>query len=202
MTGKFLDNAYTVDPASGARGLYDAWAASYDAEIAENGYATPRRCAAALARYASDTAGAVLDFGCGTGLSGLALRAAGFSRIDGVDLSPEMLAQAAEKGCYQSLAPIADDIPLPNGPHAAVAAVGVIGPGHAPPETLDRLLAHLDPGGLMVFSLNDATREDPAFEARLTAQIDTGLARLLLREHGPHLPGRGLNATVYVIEKT
>lgn len=201
MSGKFLDNAYAVDPSDGVRGLYDAWAASYDAEIAENGYATPRRCAQALAAFARDRSAPVLDFGCGTGLSGLALRAAGFDVIDGVDLSPEMLAHAGHKHCYRHLALIDEETPLPAGPYAAIAAVGVIGPGHASPDTLDRLLAHLAPGGLLVFSYNDTTLTDPRFEAQLDTLIERGVGQLRLREHGPHLPGRDLQATVYVVEK-
>ena len=40
----------------------------------------------------------ILDFGCGTGLSGLALRAAGVQVIDGCDLSEGMLAHATFAG--------------------------------------------------------------------------------------------------------
>ncbi len=76
MAEKFLDKVYDAKGTDETRALYDDWAASYDAEIAENGYATPRRCAEALAGFATDPSLPVLDFGCGTGLSGLALRAA------------------------------------------------------------------------------------------------------------------------------
>ena len=48
----------------------------------------------------------VLDFGCGTGLFGQALRLNGFANIDGVDLSADMLAQAKGKNIYASLAQI------------------------------------------------------------------------------------------------
>jgi len=44
----------------------------------------------------------VLDLGCGTGLSGAALR--GLARqLTGVDLSPRMLARARERGFYDRL---------------------------------------------------------------------------------------------------
>ena len=44
-------------------------------------------CAEALVRYCEGGQRPVLDFGCGTGLSGQALRAVGFEVIDGVDWS-------------------------------------------------------------------------------------------------------------------
>ena len=103
MTDKFLDKAYGARDAAETRKLYDDWAASYEAELGENGYATPGRCAAALAKYIPDASRPVLDFGCGTGLSGLAFRAAGFSTIDGVDLTDEMMEQARATGAYRDL---------------------------------------------------------------------------------------------------
>jgi len=37
MTTGFLDQAYGARDATGTRQLYDDWAASYEAEVAENG---------------------------------------------------------------------------------------------------------------------------------------------------------------------
>jgi SAM-dependent methyltransferase len=44
-----------------------------------------------------------LDLGCGTGRVGAWLRRAGVGRIDGVDLTPAMLAQAEAKRVYEQL---------------------------------------------------------------------------------------------------
>ena len=49
-------------------------------------------------KWASNAA----DLGCGTGLSGLAFRSCA-KRMVGVDLSPEMVDKARERGCYESL---------------------------------------------------------------------------------------------------
>lgn len=199
-----LDKAYDLQNANATRDFYDEWAASYDAEIAENGYATPARCAEALAGVV-DPATPVLDIGCGTGLSGLALRAAGFLTIDGTDLSPEMLSRAAERrGVYRRLFPgdMNEPLPVEPGAYTAVTAVGVINPGHAPPETIDAVLAILPPGGCFAFSLNDHALADPPFPEKVEQVLSGGAATCLHRAHGPHLPGIDLEATVYVLQKS
>jgi SAM-dependent methyltransferase len=49
-------------------------------------------------------AGRALDLACGTGRGGVWLRARGVDRIDGIDLTPQMLERARAKGVYESLA--------------------------------------------------------------------------------------------------
>lgn len=204
MTEGFLDKVYDVASGEDMRDLYDAWAASYEAEVGDNGYATPGRCAAALAQFTDDFTAPILDFGCGTGLSGTALALAGFRTIDGVDLSADMLKLAEEKKVYRSLRQVeSDENPISRrGDYAAIAAIGVIGAGAAPISAFDLLMQGLAPGGAMVLSLNDHALKDPAFEGRISEWIDCGCGRLRFREHGDHLPGVGLKSTVYVIERT
>lgn len=201
MTEKFLDKVYAAKDAAETRDIYDAWAASYEAEVGENGYATPGRCAAALASVTDDLNAPVLDFGCGTGLSGLALRHAGFTNIDGMDLSAEMLAQAEAKGIYRATQQVTDQAVVPKGQYAAIAAIGVIGSGAAPISVLDTLLHALPKKGRVVFSFNDHTLEDPVHEARISEWTDCGAAHLIFRERGDHLPGQNLKSNVYILEK-
>ncbi len=204
MTERFLDKAYGARDAASTRKLYNDWAASYEAEVAEHGYATPGRCAAALKSFSADMAAPILDFGCGTGLSGLALKLAGFETIDGVDLSPEMLAQANAKGIYRTTSVIEANVPLAHAPgtYASIAAIGVIGAGAAPIGVFHMLMKSLARGNKLVLSFNDHALKDPSNEAALSEWTDCGAARLLFREYGDHLPGIGLKSNVYVLEKT
>lgn len=204
MTEGYLSKAYTARDADSTRRLYDDWAATYDAEIADNGYATPGRCAAALAEHMADKTVPVLDFGCGTGLSGLALKLAGFTTIDGVDPSGDMLRGAADKDIYRDLSRITPGDPLGHAPGAygAIAAIGVIGAGAAPLSVFDMIMDSLAPGGRFVWSFNDHALENPDNEAKLQSYLDSGRARLLVRAYGDHLPGIGIGSNVYVIEKT
>ena len=203
MTDTFLDKVYDARDAASTRKLYDDWSGSYDSEVIGQGYATPGRCAAALASFTDDFTAPVLDFGCGTGLSGDALTAAGFKTIDGLDLSQEMIDQAAQKGIYRSLNRIDADgtLAFAPGTYSAIAAIGVIGAGAAPVSMFHVLMNALASGGKLVFSYNDHALEDPAYEAALCEWVDCGAATLLFREHGPHLPGIDLKSNVYVVEK-
>ena len=203
MSRKFLDQVYNARDAAGTRTLYDAWAASYEAEVGEHGYATPGRCAAALSDHSPDKTAPILDFGCGTGLSGLALKLAGFSVIDGIDLSADMLAEARAKALYRNLRLVEAGEPLGHAPgdYAAIAAIGVIGAGAAPIAVFDTLMDGLATGGRLVFSFNDHALEDPANDAKVQSHLDAGTARLLHKDYGPHLPGIGLKSNVYVVEK-
>ncbi len=200
---KFLDTAYGLDNPDHTRSFYDDWAESYDAEISENGYATPRRCAQALAKEARDLMAPVLDLGCGTGLSGLALRAAGFGAVDGAEPSAEMRVRAEQTGAYRAIHEIEPEEPLPfaAGAYAHINAAGVISPGHAPPETMDKALAILPVGGCLVFSLNDHALAETEYPQRVEDLIAGGAADLVFREHGPHLPGIDLESTVHVLKK-
>lgn len=204
MTDKYLTKAYGTRDSASIRQLYDDWARSYDAEVGENGYATPGRCAQALKAGMTDLTAPILDFGCGTGLSGLALKLAGFSVIDGVDLSSDMLAQAREKNLYRTLNQIEANAPLPHRPgdYAAIAAIGVIGVGAAPISVFDTLMDGLESGGKLVFSFNDHALEDLNHEAKVQGYLDRDEAVLLFKEYGDHLPGIGLKSNVYVIEKS
>lgn len=204
MTEKFLDKAYTARTPDAVEALYDDWSASYEAEVGENGYATPKRTAEALAQVAGDLSLPILDYGCGTGLSGLALKAAGFQIIDGADPSAEMLAKAKEKGLYRSLTQIepSTEITLDTSGYAALTAIGVIGAGAAPIALFDSLMGALGPGGHLALSFNDHALENPESEATLMAWVEDGRATLAFKEYGDHLPGIGLGSNVYVLTRT
>ncbi len=200
MTDKsYLNNVYDLDGEDAVRDYYDRWAESYDAEVTGNGYATPPRCAEALKAAGLPPDATLLDMGCGTGLSGAAFAEAGFTMIDGCDLSEGMLEVARRRGIYRGLY-TPDE--MPETLYDAVAAVGVIGAGAGPPELMETCLTHLRPEGLFVFSYNDHTLEQPEFPAKLAEVTEGGTARIVSESRGPHLPALDLDSIVYVLEKT
>lgn len=202
MTTTYLDKIYSADSAD-LRPFYAQWAQSYDQEVGENGYVTPLRIAEALARHVKDLSIPILDYGCGTGVSGQAFQKAGFLTIDGVDISAEMLEVAAQKKIYRRLEVFAPESG-PNvklGAYQIIAAVGVIGAGAAPLAVLTKIMALLAPKGLFVFSFNDHTLEDPAYDGLVEDYVKQGQAVLHLKEYGDHLPKQKINSNIYILEK-
>ncbi|KPP87871.1 MAG: Methyltransferase domain [Rhodobacteraceae bacterium HLUCCO07] len=203
MSKEFLDKVYELTEGGDSRALYAEWAETYEAEMTANGYATPARIADALARFANDKSAPLLDYGCGTGLSGLALQNAGFTVIDGIDVTAEMLAIARQKSAYRNLA-LADPAqpaPVTPGAYSMITAIGVIGIGAAPLSLFDELMRALPRHGLFAFSFNDHSLEQPEYEAKIMEWTDGGASRLLCREHGDHIPGQDLKSNIYILEK-
>ncbi|MEM9710198.1 MAG: methyltransferase domain-containing protein [Pseudomonadota bacterium] len=203
MGSKFFDRAYGTTEQEAVEDLYEDWAATYDADLIENGYQTPARCAAALAHQLADRRAPILDFACGTGLSGAALAAAGFRVIDGVDLSQAMLEAAGRRGVYRNLSKAEAGAPPPAAPgdYAAIAAAGALSPGAAPAEYFDMLLDCLAPGGLLAFSFNDHTLADETYTSRLEGALADGKVGERFKEKGDHIVKLGSKSIVYVLEK-
>ncbi|MGB0507942.1 MAG: class I SAM-dependent DNA methyltransferase [Pikeienuella sp.] len=204
MTRKFLTDAYGNEGGTASAEFYDDWAKSYEDEVKENGYATPGRCAEALASVVGDLGAAVIDIGCGTGLSGAALRDAGFTNINGWDPSAEMLEQAHASGIYRKLEQIDPEAPLSahEGVYVNAMAAGVFSPAVAPPEAFDQTFEFLPRGGCLAVSLNDHAIEDGAHLWRMNAILDAGIAVMKFKEYGDHMPGIDMKSWVYVLEKT
>jgi predicted TPR repeat methyltransferase len=85
--------------------LFDQYAPKFDHAIAALGYRAPALVADLAGRVLGAPRGELdlLDLGCGTGLSGAALRPWA-RRMDGVDLSPAMIDAARARGLYDHLA--------------------------------------------------------------------------------------------------
>lgn len=199
-----LRRVYEIDDPAEIRDYYDDWAESYDAELKVNGYASPARVAEALASSTYDLDAPLLDYGCGTGMSGEALLTAGFTVVDGADPAHQMLAVAQAKKIYRSLIHL--DLAAPAPPfeaesYAAVAAVGLIGPGAAPLALFDQLVQLVALDGLFGVSFNDHAMDDPAYPAKVNEYVGTQGWRLVVEERGPHLPGLDVCSTVFVLRR-
>jgi len=134
---------------------YDAWAATYEADMARAGYRHPAVCLALLARHLPRGAAPLLDAGCGTGLIGEWLGILGYPEADGLDLSEGMLAVAAEKGVYRALHRLALGGPLPfaGGAYAGIVSSGVFTTGHVGAEALGELARVCAAGGVLVVTV-------------------------------------------------
>jgi len=67
------------------------------------GYISPTKIAQQLSEYLTSSEASVLDLGCGTGLTGVYLAAAGYLNLDGIDLSADMIRVAGQRRIYREL---------------------------------------------------------------------------------------------------
>jgi predicted TPR repeat methyltransferase len=180
---------------------YDAWADTYDAEMARVGYRHPAIVLALLCRHAPRGAGPVLDAGAGTGLIGEWLRIVGYGPLEGLDISEGMLAVAETKRVYDRLhrAVLGAALPFGDGHFEAVVSAGVFTTGHVGAEALDDLVRITKPGGALVLTIKD-TVWNGGFSARVAEMARAGLIDLA-EETPPYVsmpgepdtvPGRGV----------
>ena len=199
---KFFPKAYGLKTQEDINNLYDDWAETYDIEVKENGYVSPTRTALAL-KSVLPLEALIYDVGCGTGLSGVALKKIGFSNIHGSEINPNMLKKAQQTGAYQSLrlGDITNPFPDRVGLYDAIVAVGVIGAGAAPARLMREALNALLPGGLLAFSLNDAAMAQQSCQDELKFILNSGSAIELFSEYGPHLSLIDVGSTIYILKK-
>lgn len=169
MSDDILARVYAAASPGELAEAYADWAATYDAETFRDGYHLPFSIAAFVARHVPIGAGPLLDAGCGSGLSGPVLAALGYRDIEGLDLSPAMLALAARSGAYVRLveAELGTPLPFEDAHFAAFLSTGVFTAGHAPPASLDELVRVVRPGGHAIFTVRDVVL--PAFREKMDA---------------------------------
>jgi len=174
-----LDQVYAARTADELSAAYAAWAAGYDRDTLAAGYCLPFQALSWVARHVRPDAGPVLDAGCGTGLSGPYLKALGYSRIEGLDFSRDMLDVAATRGAYDDLrrATLGEVLPWPNDHFAAFLSTGVFTEGHAPASSLSELCRITRPGGVAVFTVRDKIFETGGFASVIEDLTTRGVWR-------------------------
>ncbi len=144
-------------PAAYVKELFDQYATRFDEDLtARLGYRTPEALSALLteAGLVADGSRRVLDLGCGTGLSGLAL-APFAARLEGLDLSPRMLAEARARGIYDALheADLMAFLPRQKAVWELIAAADVLNYLGDLEPVLPAMASAMTPGGLAAFSV-------------------------------------------------
>lgn len=137
---------------------YGEWADSYDEDLTgEWGYVAPATTARMLQEALGHTTARVMDAGCGTGLVGEAMAELGFTDIDGLDFSQEMLDRAQEKGVYKRLmrADLNQRLDIERGSYDAVICIGTFTLAHVGPAALDELIRIARPGAPVCFTVRD-----------------------------------------------
>lgn len=137
------------------RKTFDEFADSFENKLEELEYRAPALIVEAMSRYFSRSKGLhILDAGCGTGLCGPLLKPMA-KRLDGIDLSGEMLAIAKKKKLYSRLdkGDLNALLVKKKQQYDAVIAADVLCYFGDLTEVLTGFHAALKPGGLLGFSV-------------------------------------------------
>jgi len=154
---ELLARAYAVASPEDSLALYRDWANTYDDHL-EKGlhYLSPTITAEVFNGYFDGKDSAILDIGCGTGLTALAITQLGFGKIDGIDISPEMLREARSKGTYQELfeADLTKPLNIPDARYDAAISSGTFTHAHVGAGAFDEIFRILKPGAIFACSIN------------------------------------------------
>jgi predicted TPR repeat methyltransferase len=178
-----VDDAYALKTPADSLRLYAEWADTYDSDFVEvEGYVAYLRAAEQLLLQRANINGAVLDVGCGTGIVGATLRKGGIAVVDGIDISPPMLAEAGKKKSddgspvYRNLidADLTKKLDIPDNQYAGLISAGTFTVGHLGPEPLDELWRVAEPGAHCAISVRTAHFESMNFGEKLSADAAKG----------------------------
>jgi predicted TPR repeat methyltransferase len=176
---EFVDAAYHLDDEASMVDFYRKWAADYDHQMLDElGYTSPTKIAQQLIQYLPDTQSMIFDIGCGTGLTCVFLAEKGYTNLDGIDLSPDMVRVASERGIYRELlvGDVNQALERNDESYDAAISSGTFTHGHVGPEPLDEIFRILKPGGILACTIHQDLWTSMGFEEKLAALAATGIA--------------------------
>lgn len=158
------------------RERYDVWAADYDRDLDDLKWSAPQAGAERCAHFAKPGE-EILDAGCGTGLVGVSLAAAGHRRLVGFDLSTGMLERSAARGVYSELhqGSLLDRLPFDDGRFGSVVSVGVFTLGHVDGSAFAELARVTTPGGHVSFTFRDDAVDHLGYRDEQQRLIESGV---------------------------
>jgi predicted TPR repeat methyltransferase len=185
-----LDRVFAATSTEESHTLYEEWATTYDADMAEHDFTAPRLVAEAVLRglklnHLPDQKQAssrlsIVDAGCGTGLVGIELAKLGAKHIDGLDISEGMLSVARKTGAYRDLkiTDLTARLPIADGVYDVLTCCGTFTHGHLGPEPMAEFLRIVKSGGVVVATVLDSHWVEKGFEHEVEKLVQDGRAEL------------------------
>ncbi|XP_019630926.1 PREDICTED: Williams-Beuren syndrome chromosomal region 27 protein-like [Branchiostoma belcheri] len=185
--------------------MYKTWAEVYDKDMESDGYTGYRKVVRVLAESQGERRDIrVLDVAAGTGLCGQELSKLGFSNIDALDASQDMLDVAKTKNVYKNFIKEflgTNQLDIDADSYDAVIGSGLFANGHVKPDCLEQLIRIVKPGGMICLAVREErlrTNEDcKDLKPRMTALQSEGLWERVFHETFPGY-STGLDGVVYL----
>ncbi|MBT4522660.1 MAG: class I SAM-dependent methyltransferase [Halieaceae bacterium] len=199
----FLEAAYAVSTKRETLEFYKDWASSYDTQLENLGYTAPALIADILARHLRDRDGQILDVGCGTGLTGLALQRHGFLTIDGLDFSQDMLDESQSRCLYRQLmlADLTQTLAIADGTYDAAVSSGTFTHGHVDADALDEIVRIIKPGGHLACTVNMGIWESAGFANKIPGLVERHRVTVLVEQDAGLFDPQEVDGRYYLMQK-
>jgi ubiquinone/menaquinone biosynthesis C-methylase UbiE len=175
----------------------------YNQDMINWKYTAPQETVLVLKKYALNNKYKILDAGCGTGLVGIELKKCGYSNIDGVDFSQNML-DLIPQGIYKKIEKVDLNKPLKfkTNMYDVVMCVGTFTYGHVKPQALDELIRITKNGGLICFTINEGIYEEYGFDNKIKELTNNKLWNVKEFFKSDYIVNKDVNAWLCLSEIT
>ena len=140
----------------------------YNKDMVDWNYTAPKETVSILKKYVFNKNSKILDAGCGTGLVGIELKKYGYSNIEGVDFSQNML-DLVPQNIYKKIEKIDLNKALKckDNIYDAIMCVGTFTYRHVKPQALDELIRITKNKGFICFTINEGIYEEYGFDNKI-----------------------------------
>ena len=145
----------------------------YNKDMVDWNYTAPQEAVKVLKKYALNKNFKILDAGCGTGLVGIELKKYGYSNIEGIDFSQNML-DLVPQSVYKKIEKIDlnNTLEFKDNTYDVVMCVGTFTYGHVNSQALDELIRIIKNNGLICFTINEGIYEEYGFDKKIKELSD------------------------------
>ena len=175
----------------------------YNQDMINWKYTAPQETVLVLKKYALNNKYKILDAGCGTGLVGIELKKCGYSNIDGVDFSQNML-DLIPQGIYKKIEKVDLNklLKFKDNMYDVIMCVGTFTYGHVKPQALDELIRITKNGGLICFTINEGIYEEYGFDNKIKELTNNKLWNVKEFFKSDYIVNKDVNAWLCLSEIT
>ena len=175
----------------------------YNQDMVDLNYVAPKGTVSLLKKYALNHESKILDAGCGTGLVGIELKKCGYSNIEGVDFSQNML-DLIPQSIYKKIEKVDLNKPLKfeTNKYDVVMCIGTFTYGHVKPQALDELIRITKNKGLICFTINEGIYEKYGFDNKIKELSDNKLWNVKEFFKSNYIVNKDVNAWLCLAEIT